>query len=108
MPSEDSSTAVLLAIGRLQTSVESVVAGQTKLFDLTDGFQRTTATLQSQHSDAFRRIEKLEEVQDDHSEELAEARGAQKTNRWLTIALPPLLIVIGEFIKAAVAFLKHG
>lgn len=92
----DNDVEIMGAIGRLQSSVDSLMHQQRRLFELTDSFQTRTATLEAEQKDASRRVLNTERAIGEHNKELAEARGSAKSNRWLTIALPPAFLVIWE------------
>jgi hypothetical protein len=90
---------ILGVLGGLKSSVDALVSGQSQLFDLTREAHGRTATLEANRIDSDRRLERVEEVQGKHANELAESRGASKANRWLAITMPPIVLAVFEGIK---------
>ena len=90
-------------LGEIKASVQFLVDGQKKLFDLTDVLQASTAVNEFQSKDIERRLNDVEKKQDLHSDELAEGRGASRTNRWLSIVIPPVILAGWETVRMIIA-----
>lgn len=96
----EESVRIAESLGEIKSTLSLMQQGQGRLFNLVDGFQTKVARLETQHEDTEDRIEKVENITTSHANELAEARGSNKTNRLLIIIVPSFITGLWEIFKS--------
>lgn len=95
----DEQQQIMGALGELRSSVKTLLEGQKELFDFVRQSHGRTSSLESEGKEASRRLERIETTQEKHANELAETRGANRTNRWLVVVFPPIVLAFWETVK---------
>ena len=87
------------ALGGLDSSVKTLIEGQKELFDFVRQSHGRISSLETEQKGTTRRLEGIESTQGNHSNELAETRGSNRTNRWLVVVIPPVILAFWETVK---------